>query len=146
LADYVEVTKDVLLDAGVAIINSEYDLTEVYSQEILITHLERICSYDETRLELDCTRPGKGKGDRYIKAGKDDDGEVIVTKSSKIASAMCERLGDGRPLPLYGVFVSDEEHHALWTAEYSKPSRGHNIVDTNRDLLRGAIRAMRRAS
>jgi len=57
LAEYFEVAKDVLLNAGVAIINPDYDPTEVYSQYILITHPERICSYDETRSELDCTRP-----------------------------------------------------------------------------------------
>ena len=91
--------KDSMLNAGVAIINPDYDPTEAYYQKILITHTERICSYDETRSELDCTRPRKGRGDRYIRDGKDDDGEVIVIKSSKSASVICGRLGTLNPKP-----------------------------------------------
>jgi hypothetical protein len=62
LVDYFDVAKEVLLNTIVSMINPDYDPTEVYSQEILITHPGRICSYDETRLELDCTKPRKGKG------------------------------------------------------------------------------------
>jgi hypothetical protein len=43
----------VLIDAGVAIINLDYAPTVPYSEELLITRLERICSYDETKVELD---------------------------------------------------------------------------------------------
>jgi hypothetical protein len=65
-------------------------------------------------MEIDCTKPGKGKGDRFIKSVKDDDGEVIVTKNSKTATTVCGRLGDGRPLPVYMMFASGEEHDAEW--------------------------------
>ena len=77
---------------------------------------------------MDCTKPGKGKGDRFIKS-KEDDGEVIVTKSSKTASAICGRLGDGRPLPVYMVFASGEEHDVSWAPEISEPSIVHNILE-----------------
>ncbi len=45
-----------LLKAGVAVVNPEYSPMVPYSQMILITKPERISSYDETKMELDCTR------------------------------------------------------------------------------------------
>ena len=56
---YFVVAKYLPVDAGVAIINPNFDSNIPYSQEILITHPERICSYDETKMELDCTRARK---------------------------------------------------------------------------------------
>ena len=105
-----------MLDASVAVRNPDYDLEIPYSEEILITYSERICSYDETKMELDCTRGGAGKRDRYIR-GPEDDGETIVTKSSCCASAACGRLGDGRALPVYIVFASGESYDAEWAPE-----------------------------
>ena len=106
---YFEIAKDLLLDASVAKINPDYDPNVMYSKEILITHpAERIFSYDETRMEIDITKPGKGKGDHFIKNEPEDDGAGIGTKSSKTASAICGHLGDGRPLPVYIVFASGE--------------------------------------
>jgi hypothetical protein len=58
---YFEVIKDLLLEAGAAKINPCYGPKVMYSEEILITHPERICSYDETRMERDSTKPRKGK-------------------------------------------------------------------------------------
>jgi hypothetical protein len=78
----------VLLKAGVAVVSPDYDPNVPYSAEILITKPERIGSYDETKMELDCTRGGKDKKDRTLKA-PDDDGTTIVTKSDKCASACC---------------------------------------------------------
>ncbi len=121
-----------MLTTGVAKINPDYDPAEVFSQEIIITAPERICSYDETRVKMDCTKPCKGKGDRFIKgSGKEDDGEVIVTKSSKTATVVCGRLGDGRFLPVYMVFASGEEHDVKWAPEISEPIIVHNILDKN---------------
>ncbi len=59
---------------------------------------------------MDCTKGGAGKRDRYIRDGDKDDGEVVVTKSDKYASAACGRLGDGRALPVYIVFRSGETY------------------------------------
>jgi hypothetical protein len=98
LETYFEVAKGVLLDAGVVVYNPGYYPTE----ELLITRPERICSYDETIVELDCTKGGAGKPDRAIRVRfNDDDGEVVVTKLDKCASAACGRLSDGRALPVY---------------------------------------------
>eukprot|EP00873_Tetraselmis_striata_P014248 jgi/Tetstr1/434512/TSEL_023604.t1 len=44
LADYYEVAKDVLLKAGVARVNPDFQPNVPYSQEILITHPEGITS------------------------------------------------------------------------------------------------------
>ncbi len=60
----------------------------------IITHPERICSYDETKMELDCIKGGARKRDRFVKPNTDD-GETMVTKSRFCASAACGRLGDG---------------------------------------------------
>ena len=105
LVEYFEVGKDIALTSGVAKINPDYDPEAVYSEEILITSPERICSYDETRMKIDCTKPGKGKSVQFIRT-MEKDGEVIVTHSSKTASAVCGRLDDGGPLPVYTVFAS----------------------------------------
>lgn len=115
LRDYFEVAKGVLLGAGVAIPNPDFDPDVAYSQEILITHPERISSYDETKVELDCTSGGKGKKERNIRDGVKDDGESLVTKSDKCVTAACGRLGDGRALPVYIVFASGEE----WNPEFA---------------------------
>ena len=116
---YFEVAMDVLLKAGVAELNPSFDPNVEFSQAIIITHPERICSFDETRVELDCTHGGKGKTDTYVRAGADDDGEAAVTKSGKTATAVCGRTGDGKSLPVYIVFNSGEEYDVTWTKEVS---------------------------
>jgi hypothetical protein len=86
---YFDVARDVLVNAGLAVHNPEFDPDVPYSKELLIVAPERICSYDVTRVELDCTNPIKGASDRIIRDGTKDDGTFIVTKSSKSASAVC---------------------------------------------------------
>jgi hypothetical protein len=68
----------VLLKAGVAVVNLDYDPDLPYSQEILIPKPKRICSYDETKMELDYTRGFKGRKDKAIRNGPGDDGKTIV--------------------------------------------------------------------
>ncbi len=50
-------------------LNEDLDPNKPYSEEILITAPERICSYDETRMELDCTTAVNGKTNVVIRAG-----------------------------------------------------------------------------
>lgn len=121
LEKYYRVAKDLLVDAGVAEINPHYDPNLEYSEEIVITHPERICSYDETKVELDCTSGGKGKTDTFIRDGRTDDGTGVVTKTGKCASAACGRMGDGRTLPVYMVLASGEEVSGAWTPELEAP-------------------------
>jgi hypothetical protein len=79
-----------------------------YSEELLSVAPERICYYDETRVELDYTDPSKCASDRIIRDNAKDHGTSIVAKSSKSAYAVCDRLGDGRPLSVYIVFNSSD--------------------------------------
>jgi hypothetical protein len=115
LADYYEVAKGVLLKVGVARVNPDFQPDVPYSQEILITHHERITSYDETKLELDCTKGGKGKGDMIVRACHADDGEGVVPKTTSCASATCGRRGDGKALPPMIVFSSGETWDPDWS-------------------------------
>ncbi len=90
LATYFEVARDVMLDARVAIRNHDFDPEIPYFEEVLITHPERICSYDETKMELDCTRSEASKRDRCIRDVRfPNNGETVVTKSSSCASVAC---------------------------------------------------------
>ena len=109
-----------LLGAGVVVLNPAYDPSAPYSEEIIITRPERICSYDETKIELDCTKGGAGKRDRAIRIPFDD-GETVVTKLDRCASAACGRLGDGRALPVYNVFGSGETYDLEWVLDIKTP-------------------------
>ena len=68
LVTYFEVAGDVFLDAGVVVRNPDYDLQIPNFEEISITRPEWICSYDETKMELGCTRGGAGSRDRFVRA------------------------------------------------------------------------------
>jgi hypothetical protein len=117
LADYYKVAKGVLLKAGVARVNPDFQPDVPYSQEILITHPERIIGYDETKLELECTKGGKGKEDMIVRVCHADDGEGVVAKTTSCASATCGRRGDGNALPPMIVFSAGE----TWDPEWSPP-------------------------
>ncbi len=81
------------VDAGVVVRNHVYDPTVPCSEELLITRMEQISSYGETKLEFECTKGGAGKRDRAIRVPFND-GKTAVTKSDKGALAACGRLGD----------------------------------------------------
>ncbi len=106
-----------LLKAGVAVLNPDFDPEKPYSKKLIITKPERICSYDETRVELDCTKGGQGNKDRTLRV-PDDDGTTVVTKSDKSASAVCGRLGDGRALPVFVCFASGDSYSLAWAPHY----------------------------
>jgi hypothetical protein len=109
----------VLLKAGVvAVLNLNFNPEVAYSREILITHPERICFYDETKMELDFTRGGNGMTDRCLTISPSDDGIVVVTKSDKCASAVCGRLGDRRGLPVFTCFASGDSYAFAWASHY----------------------------
>ena len=95
LTTYYDVAEGVLVNAGVATKNPHYNPNDPYSQSIFITRPERIVSFDETRLELDCTRTSKAKTDRMVRDGLEDRGETLAVKSSCTASAVCGRTGTG---------------------------------------------------
>ena len=117
LKTYFDVAKGVLIKAGVAVLNPDFDPEKPYSEELIITKPGQIGSYDETRVELDCTRGGKGKKDRTLRV-QNDDGTTVVTKSDKSASAVCGRLGDGRALPVFVCFASGDSYAPAWAPHY----------------------------
>jgi hypothetical protein len=102
---YFDDSKGVLLKAGVIVLNRDFDPEVPHSQEIMITHPERICFYDETKMVLDCTKGRKGRFDAIMKWGPDDDGTVVVTKFDKFTLAVCGRLGDGRDLSVFMCYA-----------------------------------------
>jgi len=120
LATYLNVSKGVILKAGVAVVNPDYDPEVPYSQEILIIHPDRICSYDETKMELDCTKGGKGRKDRTLKAGPDDDGSMVVTEMVARFRCLCASLPATHMSP-YGLPTTFER--AFWTRT-TTPSLG----------------------
>ena len=143
LKTYYDVAVGVLLTAGVAERNPAYEPTEPFSEEILITRPDRIVSFDETRVELDCTSGGKGKTDRCLRESIHDDGETIVTKSNSTATAMCGRTGDGKALPVMVVFASGDSFHFQWapviTSTYFKDRDGNPLEWRYRSNKKGSL-------
>jgi hypothetical protein len=48
------------MKAGVAVVNQLFDPDVPYSEAVFSTAPQRICSYDKTRMEIDCTCTSKG--------------------------------------------------------------------------------------
>lgn len=53
-----------------------------------------------------------------MRAGPEDDGECIDTKSSSSATAVCGRLGIGEALPGMVVFSSGDYFHPAWAPHH----------------------------
>ncbi len=103
LATYFEISKGVLSNTGVAVVNLDYDPNVPYSEEILITKPERICFYDETKMQLDCTRGGKGRTYNNVRWIPEDDGTTVATKSDKCTSASSRRW------PIDVAYAADDD-------------------------------------
>ena len=117
LSSYYETAAEILVNAGVAQPNTCYEPSNPMDEPIKIIHPERIFSFDETRLELDCTKGGKGKKDRGVFGKAADDHDVLVTMSSSTTTAVCGRTGDGKALPPYIVFNSGNTLSSGWTRD-----------------------------
>jgi hypothetical protein len=131
MKSYLQVAGDVLINAGVAKLNPDYDPNELFSQEIIITAPERLCSYDEPKIELDCTKVGKGNTNRTIRNGPEDDNTAIITKLDKRGSTFCGRLGDGRALPVFIDFKPGDSFEPSWASHYVSD----DILDDERKQL-----------
>jgi hypothetical protein len=83
----------VLVKAGVANVNPNYDPNVKGSEHVFIDKPHLIASFDETKVALDSTTASKGRQDRGLRAEVEDDGECFVTKSSSCATVVCGRLG-----------------------------------------------------
>jgi hypothetical protein len=107
----------------VADVNPGYNPADPLSQEINITHHESIAICDEIRLEIECTKGGKGNRLWNARAGLDDDGEGV--------SNVCGRLGDYRTLPPMIVFNSSDSLDTNWC----KPHASSEILDKDDNPL-----------
>ena len=126
LKSYYDVVAEVMVRAGVAEWNPDYDEEVPHSERVYITHPERILSFDETRVELDCTTGGKSKSDRVVRAGVEDRGEALKTKSSSTATAVCGRTGTGQALPPMIVFASGQSFSGTWA-----PHKVSEVLDNS---------------
>jgi hypothetical protein len=113
---YFKVLAGVLVKAGVAKVNPDFDENVPYSQPILIVHPERIFSYDETDVSLDQTSSSRAQAGRTVTAGAGDRGEVVATKSSTHITAIGGRAGP-YALPIGVVFGSGDSFSSAWCGD-----------------------------
>jgi hypothetical protein len=104
LETYFDVCVEVFVKAGVARVNHDYNPNVEGSEPIFIDKPHLIASFDETKVALDSTTTSKGKQDRGLRVGVEDDGECFVTKWSSCATVVCGRLGTEEALLPYTVF------------------------------------------
>eukprot|EP00854_Cymbomonas_tetramitiformis_P031198 gene31198-39164_t len=71
---------------------------------IHITKPDRLFSFDETRLTMDCTDSSKSRQHRIVKTGKADNGEVLVNKGGGVATGVGGSFANGASLPPFFIF------------------------------------------
>ena len=113
LKAYYKVLAGVLVKAGVAVVNPDFNENVPYSEPILIQHPKRIFSYDETNVSLDQTSASHAMAGRTVTAGAGDRGEVVATKSSMHITAIGGRVGP-YALPVGVVFASGDSFPCTW--------------------------------
>jgi hypothetical protein len=112
------VCAEVFVKAGVARVNLDYDPNVEGSEPILIDQPHLLASFDETKVTLESTTTSKGKQDRGLRAGVENNGECFVTKSSSCAIVVCGRLGTGEALPPCTIFASGNTYHPAWAPHF----------------------------
>jgi hypothetical protein len=119
-----DVCLEVFVKPDVARVNPDYDDPNVEGNEpIFIDNPHLIASFDEAKAALDSITSNKGKQDRGLRAGVEDDGECFVTKSSSCATVMCGRLGNREALPPYNIFAFGNTYHSAWVPHFCQTSR-----------------------
>mmetsp|Transcript_12150 Transcript_12150/g.34185 ORF Transcript_12150/g.34185 Transcript_12150/m.34185 type:complete len:150 (+) Transcript_12150:505-954(+) len=115
LENYCNVVADVLVSAGAAVSNPDYDLEKPYDQQVFITRPNKIVRFDETRMKLDQTARGESKSDMIVRASNDDQGEGLATKSSYTVTAVCGHIGEGKARTPLIFFGSGDFFSHTWT-------------------------------
>jgi len=92
---YYNVFENVCIKAGVG--------KRMADGRFIITHPERIMSFDETSVTNDMTAGKKGKGQRTVTAGAEDKGACNANKGGGRASFAGGSLMTGLALPLFAV-------------------------------------------
>ncbi|KAK3262903.1 hypothetical protein CYMTET_28269 [Cymbomonas tetramitiformis] len=112
---HYQVVADALVEAGLAVANPDWVHDDPDSCMIHITKPDRLFSFDETRLTMDCTDSSKSRQHRIVKTGKADDGEVLVNKGGGVATGVGGSFADGASLPPFFIFGGADSYDANWT-------------------------------
>jgi len=95
LKKHYDVLEAALLQARVAVSNPRHDPADPYSPSIILTRPERLFSFDETRLTMDCTDSNKSKGNRIVTSGLDDRGDTLSSKGGGDGTGVGGSFADG---------------------------------------------------
>jgi hypothetical protein len=92
LKRYYEVLAAMLVKAGIARWNPDFDEDVPYSEVVLFIHPQRLTSHDETDTSLNADFSSKKNSNRGILDGRSDDGAVLGHKAGmKISATMGRR-------------------------------------------------------
>ena len=110
IRDWYTMLATALVDAGVAIVNPDYDASadpeSRAGQPIIITHPDRIFSFDESRVEMDMTKASKAKQERTLvdkTVPRQERNETLAAKGGQNGTGVGGSTADGKALP--GLFI-----------------------------------------
>jgi hypothetical protein len=111
ILDWYKMLATALVCAGVAKWNPDFvegnDPDSRAGQPIIITHPERIFSFDESRVELDMTKASKAKQERTIvdiTVPREERGETLAAKGGLNGTGVGGSTADGKALPALFIF------------------------------------------
>jgi hypothetical protein len=114
LKRYYEVLAAMLVKAGIARWNPDFDEDVPYSEVVLFIHPQRLTSHDETDTSLNADFSSKKNSNRGILDGRSDDGAVLGHKAGMKISATIGRTGAGEATPPYFCFASGKGWEPGW--------------------------------
>jgi hypothetical protein len=103
LGTYFDVCAEVLVKAGVAHLNPNYDPNVKGSEPVFINKPHLNASFDETKVALDSTTASKGKQDRGLRAWMEDDGECFMQYLSSCMGPPFSVRHQEQGRPIHGV-------------------------------------------
>mmetsp|Transcript_20914 Transcript_20914/g.35020 ORF Transcript_20914/g.35020 Transcript_20914/m.35020 type:complete len:556 (+) Transcript_20914:920-2587(+) len=144
LLKHYDVVAQALLDAGIAVVNPEFDPLLPYDEDlpaeqqpkcqpIFITDPTRIVSFDETSLSVDQTGTSKGSEERIVRDGVEDEGASLATKGDVSMTGVGGSNGAGQSLPPCFIYSG-----ASFRPEWCEGAPTSAIVDPSTGKLRPA--------
>ena len=103
---------DILMKAGLAVLNEAFNPAEPRSERIIITKPWRIFPMDESRLTNDTTVKDKSKANRSVVSREGDSCEVLVNKGGGDGTGIGGSSADGMDLPGFFIFAKNIIHKA----------------------------------
>ena len=101
---------DILMKAGLAVLNEAFNPAEPRSERIIITKPWRVFSMDESRLTNDTTVKDKSKANRSLVSREGDSCEVLVNKGGGDGTGIGGSAADGMDLPGFFIFAKNLMH------------------------------------